>query len=71
MNILGNVGAILGPSLDDFGASLWLHYAIVSNVGAILGLSWGVLGATWVHLGAILGHVGVMCLLRLRHQPIH
>ena len=75
VNVLGNVEAIFGPSLDDF-VLLWFTLAAVGNFDAILGLSLGVLGTTWAHLGAILGHVGVMLglssgLLGLRHQSIH
>ena len=58
---MGSVGAILGPSLDDFGASLvYVPSAIVRNVWRILGLSWGLggyLGPPWGYLGSCLGYV--------------
>ena len=65
MNTLGNIWAIFGPCLDDFGAST------VGNVGAILELSSGLAGATsgppwdylesgWGYVGIILGTLGAL-----------
>ena len=55
VDVLGNVGAILGPSLDD-SVSLWYT----------LGSCWqcwghlGVLGPLRGYLGSCLGYVGVI-----------
>ena len=41
---VGNVGAILGLSLQVLGTILGLLGATLGHVGAMLGLSWGLLG---------------------------
>ena len=53
-SLLGNFGAILGPScgvLGDLGAVLWHLGPSCGHLGAILRPSWSILG----YLGAILG----------------
>ena len=50
--ILGQVGSILGLSLEDLGPT-WVQLGVIlGHVGAILGLYWDDLGPTWVHFGA-------------------
>ena len=65
MNILGNVGAILGQSLDDFGVSLVCLRQRLAMLGPSWGFllgSWGLLGFTlglsWVMLGLCRGYLG-------------
>ena len=72
MNILGNVGATLGPSLDDFGVSLVYIRQLLAMLGpswgylwgswgllwSTLGVSWVMLGLCWGYLGAIFGPLG-------------
>ena len=48
-DILGHLGANLGPPWGDLGAILGHLGAILGRLGAILG-----------HLGAILGHLGAI-----------
>ena len=48
--ILSYVGAIMGLSWEDLGATWKLVGANLCHVGVILRLSWENLGATWFHI---------------------
>ena len=51
--MFGHVGAIVGLSGEDLGATWGLVGANLCHAGAILGLSWENSGATWLHLGFV------------------
>ena len=72
---MGNDGAILGPFLHEFGASLDHLGQLLAMLGQSWGYLWGSCGLFGFTLD-ILGHVGAMLrlscgFLGLRHQPVH
>ena len=83
VTILGNVVAILGPSLHEFGVSLvyvrqqlamlgpsWGYLGVLGLLGSTLGVSWVMLlGLCWGYLGASWGFVINLSIKHTTHIP--